>query len=206
MTEGPYKLPEGWRWVRLGEVCRHLRRPVEPKRWPEDEFWLYSIPAYDNGCRPERAKGSDVGSAKLLIESGICLFSKLNPRIPRAWVVDQAPSTGRMIASTEFLALKPDHRQITLDFLGRVLLAEVFLAQVRRDVSGATGSRQRLKPQVVLDALIPLPPLEEQRRIVAHLQAVQERVQALKKAQEDTDARLKELERSILDKAFRGEL
>ena len=21
MTEGPYKLPKGWRWVRLGEVC-----------------------------------------------------------------------------------------------------------------------------------------------------------------------------------------
>ena len=24
MTEGPYKLPEGWRWVRLGEVCEVL--------------------------------------------------------------------------------------------------------------------------------------------------------------------------------------
>ena len=21
MTEGPYELPKGWRWVRLGEVC-----------------------------------------------------------------------------------------------------------------------------------------------------------------------------------------
>ena len=21
MTEGPYKLPKGWRWVRLGDIC-----------------------------------------------------------------------------------------------------------------------------------------------------------------------------------------
>jgi len=35
---------------------------------------------------------------------------------------------------------------------------------------------------------------------------VRQRVQALKKAQEETETRLKELERSILDKAFRGEL
>lgn len=35
---------------------------------------------------------------------------------------------------------------------------------------------------------------------------VQERVQALKEAREDAEARIKELERSILDKAFRGEL
>jgi type I restriction enzyme S subunit len=28
MTDGPYKLPSGWRWVRLGEVCQiNPRRP-----------------------------------------------------------------------------------------------------------------------------------------------------------------------------------
>lgn len=48
--------------------------------------------------------------------------------------------------------------------------------------------------------------ITEQRRIVALLEAVREHIQALKKAQEDTEARLKDLERSILDKAFRGDL
>jgi type I restriction enzyme S subunit len=58
----------------------------------------------------------------------------------------------------------------------------------------------------VLDAFIPLPPLEEQRRIVAHLQEVQEKTKALKEAQEQTEAELKRLEQAILEKAFRGEL
>ncbi len=49
-------------------------------------------------------------------------------------------------------------------------------------------------------------PLETQRRIVAYLDAIQERVKALKQAQGATEAQLKRLEQAILDKAFRGEL
>ncbi len=80
---------------------------------------------------------------------------------------------------------------------------QVFLtyqgAESRTAIPNLSG--RRLK-----EFLAPLPPLPEQRQIVACLEAVRERVQALKEAQEETEARLKELERSILDKAFRGEL
>jgi type I restriction enzyme S subunit len=199
-------LPAGWRWVRLGEVCQHLRSSIDPRQYPEEQFCLYSIPAYDNGREPEHANGEQLGSAKLRVDDGFCLFSKLNPRIPRAWVIHKAHCGGKSIASTEFMPLKPRYDLLSLDFLGLVLLTEMFLQQVRRNVSGATGSRQRLRPAVVLSALVPLPPLSEQRRIVAHLEAVQERLRALKAAQAETDEKLKQLEQSILDKAFRGEL
>ena len=83
MTEGPYKLPKGWRWVRLGEVVNHQRRSIDPRRFPDEIFLLYSIPAYDRGKVPEKVRGREIGSSKLLINGGQCLFSKLNPRIPR---------------------------------------------------------------------------------------------------------------------------
>ncbi|MGQ9747825.1 MAG: hypothetical protein ACUVQZ_08720 [Candidatus Caldatribacteriaceae bacterium] len=51
-----------------------------------------------------------------------------------------------------------------------------------------------------------LPPLEEQRCIIAHLQAVQEKVKSLKAAQARTDEDLQQLEQAILEWAFRGEL
>jgi type I restriction enzyme S subunit len=54
--------------------------------------------------------------------------------------------------------------------------------------------------------IIPLPPLEDQRRIVAYFQDVQGKIRALKEAQARTEAELKRLEQAILDKAFRGEL
>jgi type I restriction enzyme S subunit len=53
---------------------------------------------------------------------------------------------------------------------------------------------------------IPLPPLAEQRRIVAELDALQAGVDALKRLQAETSAELDALLPSILDKAFKGEL
>lgn len=48
--------------------------------------------------------------------------------------------------------------------------------------------------------------LGEQRRIVAHLDSLQAKVDGLKRLQEQTAAELDALLPSILDKAFKGEL
>jgi type I restriction enzyme S subunit len=53
---------------------------------------------------------------------------------------------------------------------------------------------------------LPFPPLDEQRRIVAELDALQAKVDALKRAQAETAAELDALLPSILDKAFKGQL
>lgn len=50
------------------------------------------------------------------------------------------------------------------------------------------------------------PPLPEQRRIVAYLNNLQAKVDALKRLQAETAAELDALLPSILDKAFKGEL
>ncbi|MEG4807476.1 restriction endonuclease subunit S [Microcoleus sp. F8-D3] len=53
---------------------------------------------------------------------------------------------------------------------------------------------------------IPVPPLPEQHRIVAYLDDLQTKVDALKRLQTETAAELDALVPSILDKAFKGEL
>jgi type I restriction enzyme S subunit len=54
--------------------------------------------------------------------------------------------------------------------------------------------------------IIPVPPLPEQRRIVAYLDDLQQKTDSLKALQAETSAELDALMPSILDKAFRGEL
>jgi type I restriction enzyme, S subunit len=54
--------------------------------------------------------------------------------------------------------------------------------------------------------LVPIPLLPDQHRIVAYLDDLQERIDALKSLQAETSAELSALIPSILDKAFRGEL
>jgi type I restriction enzyme S subunit len=53
---------------------------------------------------------------------------------------------------------------------------------------------------------VPVPTLKEQRCIVAYLNDLQAKVDALKKLQAETAAELDALLPSILDKAFKGEL
>ena len=53
------------------------------------------------------------------------------------------------------------------------------------------------------EVIVPLPPLEVQRRL---MDALQDRVERLVKLQSETAAQLDALLPSILDRAFRGEL
>ena len=53
---------------------------------------------------------------------------------------------------------------------------------------------------------VPLPGLQEQRRIVAYLDGLQAKVDALKRFQAETAAELDALLPSVLDRAFKGEL
>jgi type I restriction enzyme S subunit len=52
----------------------------------------------------------------------------------------------------------------------------------------------------------PLPPLSQQRRILAHLKGVHEKIRPVKVAQAKTDEKLNRLEQSTVDTAFRGQL
>jgi type I restriction enzyme S subunit len=56
------------------------------------------------------------------------------------------------------------------------------------------------------NVLMPLPPLSEQHRIVAELDALHAKVEALKHLQTETAAELDALLPAILDCAFKGDL
>lgn len=174
---GPWQLPSGWEWIPLESAFSIRSGTLNPASTPEETFSLYSMPAYDAGGEPEIRKGREIGSAKTIVEPGDILLSKLNPRIPRVWRVTDKFSL-RKIASTDFLPLvgrSTSDGKLYFDtkFSVLFLLSDMFRAQVKHIVQGATGSRQRLKREDVLTALLPRPhSLDTQRRIVARIEAL----------------------------------
>ena len=77
---------------------------------------------------------------------------------------------------------------------------------IAAQISGTSSTMPKIS-QPKLEALpIPVPPLTEQRRIVAELDALQAEVDALKHLQAESSLRLEQLLPSILDRAFSGEL
>ena len=88
--------------------------------------------------------------------------------------------------------------------------ASLFLNSVsgrQRAVAASVGSAQKhYNVGALRQTLIPIPPSDEQHRIVAYLDDVQARAGALRRVQAETAAELDALLPSILDKAFKGEL
>ena len=70
--------------------------------------------------------------------------------------------------------------------------------------SGATF--KEISRKKLASIQIPLPSLPEQKRIVAYLDTIQQKAQALQRLQEETEMEIERLIESILHKAFRGEL
>jgi type I restriction enzyme, S subunit len=83
---------------------------------------------------------------------------------------------------------------------------EYALADYDVSVFNFASAQPKLNQNNAAKISFPLPPLPEQRRIVAYLNKLQAEVDALKELQSETAGELDALMPSILSKAFRGEL
>jgi type I restriction enzyme S subunit len=91
------------------------------------------------------------------------------------------------------------NEKIDIDFL--------FYAFKKIDLSQlATGIKPGISRNKVYELQIPLPPLSEQKKIVAYLDDLREKIEKLKQLQQKQLEELTELKNSILEKAFKGEL
>ena len=182
------ELPEGWRWVRLGEVCLPDRQIVEPNTFHAESLTYYSLEHIESETgrilkTPTEPVELEGKSMTFLFDQRHVLYGKLRPYLNK---VALPFSSGR--CTTEMIPLLPS------DGLDRIFLAWLLRRQetVEFAMQGKTGSRM---PRADMDSLlmlhIPLPPLPEQQRIAAILKeqmgavekarmAAQERLRAIK--------------------------
>jgi len=199
--------PPGWRWVRLGEVCLPTERR-DPTKDSSAPFIYVDISAVDNAegkiVSPRELLGQDAPSrARKVIHSGDVIFATTRPYLKKVAIV--GPEIDGQICSTGFCVLRANRRVVEPGFLFYLCRSDLVVAQLS-DNNMRGASYPAVTDRDVYEALIPLPPLDEQRRIVAHLEALREKIKILKEIQATTDAELQRLEQAILDSAFRGEL
>ncbi len=209
--------PPGWRWVRLGEVAQ-----VFSGTWGTDP----TSADLDDRVLARVIRVSDVKETLTIDYDTVPLRSvsrreakRLALRSGDVIVVKSSGSKAKVISGRAALfskreelfspsnfvfAVRGKTENVHPAFLWHWLNAAPARQYIEQIVS--TFTYPNLKKADYVKLPIPLPPLEEQRRIVAHLEAVQEKVNVLKEIQATTDAELQRLEQAILDRAFRGEL
>ena len=151
--------------IEIGELMLRNNGSINPKKYEDEVFELYSIPAFDKGA-PEVLAGKEIGSSKQLVQENDVMISKIVPHIRRASIVGKNNGL-RQIASGEWIVFRDP--RFHPPYLKHILQSDRFNADFMATVSGVGGSLVRARPAVAAKIEIPLPPLPEQTRIAAIL-------------------------------------
>ena len=205
VDEQPYKLPDSWVWVRLGDIIRHTDNLDINKYYSNEQIINYvDIDSINNEFnyieKFKKAKVKDLSSrARRILKKDFILYSSVRPYLNNfAIMKDELEDC---IGSTGFFVFKPIN--ISTLYIFRIFLVPYIKELYLTSIKGFNSPS--INVEIFNNTPIPLPPLEEQQEIVRILDEVLENENKVKELLE-LEERIDVLEKSILNKAFKGEL
>lgn len=206
VEEQLYPLPEGWKWVRLGDITEIVGGGTPPSRVKEyyengDIPWLSPADLSDyheiyisRGKKMLTATGLKNSSARMMPAETVCLSS----RAPIGYVVI---AKNPLCTNQGFKSFLPSHLYIP-NFLYWYLKGNKQLLE-----SYASGTTfLELSGSKVARIEFPLPPIDEQQRIVDRIESLFSKLDEAKTKAEAVLDGFESRKAAILHKALTGEL
>ncbi|HEB9988178.1 restriction endonuclease subunit S [Campylobacter jejuni] len=208
-----YKLPQGWKWKSLGEICEILgggtpdtKNPIfwyssqaDEVQFEKSYYWATLVDTkqkYLYGTKRKiTQKGLDCSNAILLPINSVIFSSRASIGEISIAKVETATNQGYK----NFIC---DESILYYEFLYFAL--KHFTKEIELLAQGTTY--KEVSKAKIKDFKIPLPPLKEQEQITKHLDFIFEKAKALKELYTKELKDYEELKQSLLDKAFKGEL
>jgi type I restriction enzyme S subunit len=141
---------------------------------------------------------------RLCLVKGDILIVRTNGSLDlvgRSAVIDDLPE--QMAFASYMIRIRLDPSKIVAAYAQRIL-RHLRISGHLIDFARTTAGQYNVSLSRIQAAEIPVPPLEEQHRIVSELDALQAKVDVLKHFQTRSGAEIDALLPSVLDKAFRG--
>lgn len=209
--ELPFEIPDSWEWVRLGSICEIARggspRPI--KQFLTDDpngiNWI-KIGDSDKGGKyinetKEKIIPEGMSKSRFVHRGDFLLTNSMSFGRPYILNVDGCIHDGWLVLSGYQTAYDKD-------FLYYLLASSFAYYQFCEVVSGAVV--KNLNSDKVACALFPLPPINEQHRIVAKIEELLPYIERYGKAEEHLTAINttfpEALKKSILQEAVQGKL
>lgn len=202
-----WKLPDGWRWVKLSAVCElNPRRPLIDRSddTPTSFIPMESVNAVSGTVTDLRIRPfGEIKKGYTYFADGDVLFAKITPCMQNGkhaiaqWLLD-----GIGFGTTEFHVLRP-RTDIVSEWIHFFVRQPAFLFEATEHFTGTVG-QQRVPQDYLSNCEIPLPPIPEQQRISAILKgqmAVVDKTRAASQARFDA---IKALPAAFLKSAFQG--
>ena len=210
--EEPYEIPKNWKWVKLENIVQYMQRGKSPSYVENSKILVISQKCVQwKGFQVDKARFTNDSLKNLYSEERflrnndilwnstgtgtvgrLCILEKNNFDSKKRMVVDSHVTIVRIYS---FLCSK---------FIFNYLRSPIIQNSMDKFTNGSTNQKE-LSLMSVKNIFVPLPPLKEQEEIVRILDEILEKESKIKELIELEEA-IELLEKSILDKAFRGEL
>lgn len=203
--EAPYELPEGWKWVRLGDVFS-----INPKVKADDTLQASFIPMEkiepnnSNKFSFSLEQWGKIKKNHTQFQDGDVCFAKISPCFEngKAFIASSLEN-GIGAGTTELIVLR--NHEIDCKYTFYFVSDSSFINKGKSTYSGTVG-QQRISMDFVKSYPFPLPPFAEQQRIVNRIEILFAKLdEAKEKAQNVVDS-FESRKAAILHQAFTGRL
>ena len=204
--EVPFAIPDSWEWVRLGNISSYAETKQKVNATSADSsIWGLDLEDIEKGGRLLEYKTVGERKAvgdKTVFTKGDILYSKLRPYLLKILV---APDDG--ICTPEIVPFRV-YGGIDPSYIVNYLKSPYVDNLINSITYGV--KMPRVGTETMTSLLVPIPPLEEQRRIVEKIDEVASAVSAYDVAYQKNEALNstfpEALKKSILQEAVQGKL
>ena len=202
--EKPFDIPDNWEWVRLGAVSTYgnTKKKINAQDALSD-IWLLDLEDIEKGgtlLQKKTVAESKAKGEKTVFEKGNILYSKLRPYLLKIIEVDDSGiCTPELIPFSMYGKIE---NQYIIGFL-KSPYVDIEINQLTYGVK-----MPRVGTETMLNFLLPLPPLSEQKRIVAKVEELMAKIDELEKTEKELDSLKKafpaDMKASLLKAAMQG--
>lgn len=210
--EGPYELPEGWKWVRLGDVADFERGITFPASAKEHEKTENNIPCLRTANVQEIidlenliyiSKDFMKNNPAKLVQQGDIIFSSANSRelVGKSSFIDNIPFQMTFGGFVLCIRALNQNSKFVFYFLRLHFLLGRFMGK-----STQTTNIANINSESLAKVILPLPPLNSQLSIVNSIESLFSKLDQAKEKAQSVVENFESRKAAILHKAFTGEL
>ena len=164
----PFDIPASWRWCRIESIFQ-----INPKNDAEDDIEVAFVPmeaikpGYGSGFTFQLTKWKNIKHGYTHFADGDIAFAKITPCFQnRKSVIFNGLPSGIGAGTTELKVLRPITNRLSPEYVLAFLQSPYFIDEA---TFKGTANQQRIIRGYVENKLFPVPPSEEQKRIIDRL-------------------------------------
>ena len=190
--EKPFEIPEGWKWVRLGEICEYIHRGKSPKYGNDEILPIIAQKCnqwdkiYTNKCLFAEKSSIEKYLPEQYLQLGdVIINSTGGGTVGRTgFIKEYVFSNYKQFVADSHVTVVRGNKLLKKELIYYYLISPYIQIGLEERCNGSTNQLE-LATSTVNEYMFPLPPLEEQEEIVTKVETLFAKVTTLESQIQD---------------------